>query len=214
MPEGTKPRSRSPLLAGKDDLGAFYAASQQFFGVTPTAFKSGDASTAITFTTGTCALGAVLVASTPVGVCAVFMGDDTVSLERDLAARFPKAGLRRGGPASDELLARIVAHIEQPGSPPALPLDIRGTVFQHKVWRALRGIPAGATLTYAELAQHIGQPSAVRAVARACGANPVAVVIPCHRVTAKDGTLSGYRWGVERKRQLLERERAVPKSKK
>ncbi len=209
----TTPTVTQALLdSGFNSNSRFYATSSQMLGMTPAEFKAGGANTSITFATGTCSLGVVLVASTPIGVCAVLMGDDRASLQHDLKQRFPKATLQRGDRKFGKLLARAIAKVENPAQADSLPLDVRGTVFQHKVWRALREIPSGTTISYAELAKRIGKPGAVRAVASACGANPVAVVIPCHRVVGKDGALSGYRWGINRKRRLLERERTSPKS--
>jgi AraC family transcriptional regulator of adaptative response/methylated-DNA-[protein]-cysteine methyltransferase len=146
------------------------------------------------------------VAATEKGVCAIFLGDDPEKLVQDLQDRFPRASLIGGDATFETLVAQVVGLVEAPQVGHDLPLDIRGTAFQERVWQALRDIPAGRTATYTEIAQRIGAPRAVRAVAQACGANPVAVAIPCHRVVRTDGNLSGYRWGVERKRQLLARE--------
>jgi AraC family transcriptional regulator of adaptative response/methylated-DNA-[protein]-cysteine methyltransferase len=142
-------------------------------------------------------------------VCAILLGDDAAELERDLVRRFPQAELRRGDRAFERQLAEVVALVEQPERGLSLPLDVRGTAFQERVWQALQAIPAGATRSYRELAEAIGAPRAVRAVAAACAANALAVAVPCHRVLRSDGDVSGYRWGVERKRALLERERAA-----
>ncbi len=152
----------------------------------------------IRYAVGKSTLGLVLVASSENGVCAILLGDDPELLVPELHRKFPKARLS-GGHAD---LANIIAFIENP----KLPLDIRGTVFQQRVWQALREIPAGSTLSYAQVAGKIGSPKSVRAVAGACAANTIAVAIPCHRVVRSDGNLSGYRWGVERKRRLLDRE--------
>jgi AraC family transcriptional regulator, regulatory protein of adaptative response / methylated-DNA-[protein]-cysteine methyltransferase len=165
--------------------------------------------TAIEFSTGTCALGTVLVAASDKGVCAILLGGTPAALARDLQARFPNAGLTRGGPDCNKLLAKVIDFVAAPARPIELPLDIRGTAFQRRVWQALRKIPAGKTASYATIARRIGSPAAVRAVAGACAANPIAVAIPCHRVVKSDGGISGYRWGVVRKRQLLQREAAI-----
>ncbi len=157
-----------------------------------------------------CALGALLVAESERGVCAILLGDDPEPLLRDLQDRFPKAELVGGDAAFEGRVAQVVGFVEAPEIGLALPLDIRGTAFQERVWQALREIPPGHTLSYTELAARIGAPTAVRAVAQACGANRLAVAIPCHRVVRHDGALSGYRWGIERKRQLLAREAAKP----
>ena len=151
---------------------------------------------------GKSTLGLVLAASSEKGVCGILLGDDRELLVTELQRRFPKARLTRG----DDHLAEIIACVENPKLKPALPLDVRGTAFQQRVWQALREIPAGSTLSYAQVAEKIGSPKSVRAVAGACAANAIAVAIPCHRVVRSDGNLSGYRWGVERKRALLDRE--------
>lgn len=165
-----------------------------------------SAAAAIRYAIGKCSLGAILVAQSDLGVCAILMGDDPVALAQDLRNRFPK-GARVGGDTKlDHVVARVVDFVEAPGPKLDLPLDARGTAFQLKVWQALLEIPAGRTMSYAGLAKGIGAPKSVRAVARACGANALAVAVPCHRVVRSDGALSGYRWGVERKRALLERE--------
>jgi AraC family transcriptional regulator of adaptative response/methylated-DNA-[protein]-cysteine methyltransferase len=151
-------------------------------------------------------LGPVLVAASGKGICAVFMGDDPADLAGELRRRFPKADLQAGDEAFGQRVARVIVHIENPGLDWDLPLDLRGTAFQQRVWQALREIPAGTTTDYTRIAEKIGRSNAGRAVAGACGSNPVAVAVPCHRVVRTDGGLSGYRWGVERKRALLERE--------
>jgi AraC family transcriptional regulator, regulatory protein of adaptative response / methylated-DNA-[protein]-cysteine methyltransferase len=150
----------------------------------------------------------VLVAATNKGVCAIMLGNDPHALVRDLQDRFPRAELKGGDAEFERMVAQVVGLVEAPGQRLDLPLDIRGTAFQQRVWAALRAIPAGKTATYKEIARAIGQPKAVRAVAQACGANPLAIAIPCHRVVRSDGDLSGYRWGVERKRKLIDREAA------
>jgi AraC family transcriptional regulator of adaptative response/methylated-DNA-[protein]-cysteine methyltransferase len=169
---------------------------------------SPDAGESIRFAVGACSLGSVLVAATDAGVRAILLGDEPGSLVRDLRRRFPGARLTEGGRAFAAVVAAVTDFLEAPGLGLDLRLEPGGTAFQQRVWRALREIPAGATASYAEIAGRIGAPGAVRAVARACAANPIAVAIPCHRVLRRDGGLSGYRWGVERKRALLAREAA------
>ena len=161
----------------------------------------------ITYATFPSILGSVLVAGSTMGVAAVLMGDDTDALLRDLQHRFAGCALVAGGAGIAALAARVAAHLDAPGGPVDVPLDVRGTEFQRRVWSALRAIPSGSTATYAEVAAQLGKPRAVRAVAQACAANAHAVLIPCHRVVRSDGALSGYRWGVERKRRLLDGER-------
>ncbi len=160
----------------------------------------------IRFAIGQCSLGAILVAASERGVCAILIGDDPDELARDLQDRFPRADLIGGDSKFEQLVAKVVGFVEAPRLGLALPLDVRGTAFQQRVWQALRGIPAGATASYADIAIRIGAPKSIRAVAQACAANALAVAIPCHRVVRHDGGLSGYRWGVERKRALLDRE--------
>jgi AraC family transcriptional regulator, regulatory protein of adaptative response / methylated-DNA-[protein]-cysteine methyltransferase len=193
--------------AGFGSSGRFYERSSDTIGMTPTRYKAGGAAMLIRFAIGECSLGAILVAATERGVCAISLGDDPEELAHDLERRFPRAELIGADPAFEELVAKVVGLIERPGAARDLPLDIRGTAFQQRVWKALAGIPAGTTMSYAEIADAIGEPKAVRAVAPACAANALAVAIPCHRVVRTDGSLSGYRWGVERKRTLLDRER-------
>ena len=192
--------------AGYNSNGRFYERSNEVLGMTPTRFRAGGADTEIRFAIGQCALGAILVAQSALGVCAIALGDDPDALARDLQDRFPQARLIGGDPAFEQLVARVVGFVEAPGVGLDLPLDLRGTAFQQRVWQALREIPPGSTASYAEIAERIGSPKSVRAVAQACGANALAVAIPCHRVVRSDGALSGYRWGVERKSALLKRE--------
>jgi AraC family transcriptional regulator of adaptative response/methylated-DNA-[protein]-cysteine methyltransferase len=187
----------------------FYAQSDQLLGMKPGAFRKGGANTRIRFAVGQCSLGAILVAATDKGVCAIAFGDDPDALVQDLQDRFDRAQLIGGDAEFEQLVAKVVGFVEQPSLGLDLPLDVRGTAFQQRVWQALREIPAGATISYLEIAQRIGAPKAVRAVAQACAANAIAVAIPCHRVVRNDGALSGYRWGVERKRALLAREAAA-----
>ncbi len=192
--------------AGYNSNGRFYEEANGLLGMTPTAYRAGGANTSIRFAVGQCSLGSILVAQSDRGVCAILMGDDPDRLARDLQDRFPRAHLIGGDENFERLVAKVVGWVEAPRLGVDLPLDLRGTVFQQRVWQALREIPAGKTVSYTELAKRIGSPKAVRAVAGACAANPLAVAIPCHRVVRSDGTLSGYRWGVERKRVLLARE--------
>ena len=192
--------------AGYNSGGRFYAEAQDLLGMTPTRYRSGGVDTEIRFAIGQCSLGAILVARSGRGVCAILMGDDPDALARDLQDRFPRANLIGGDAGFEQWVAQVVGFVEAPGLGLDLPLDVRGTAFQQRVWQALRDIPAGQTASYADIAQRIGAPTSARAVAQACGANALAVAIPCHRVVRSDGALSGYRWGVERKRVLLARE--------
>jgi len=163
----------------------------------------------ITFAVADCSLGTVLIARSERGVCAVLLGDDADTLAKEFQDRYPRARQASGEGGFDDLVAKVVGFIDAPSEDFNEPLDLNGTAFQERVWRALREIPVGKTASYAEIAQRIGAPGAVRAVARACAANDLAVVIPCHRVVRQDGSSSGYRWGVERKLALLEREAAA-----
>jgi AraC family transcriptional regulator, regulatory protein of adaptative response / methylated-DNA-[protein]-cysteine methyltransferase len=192
--------------AGYNSNGRFYAQSNDVLGMTPSRYRAGGPDTDIRFAIGECSLGSILVAASEIGVCAILIGDDPDVLAHDLQDRFPRAKLIGGDAAFERLVAKVVGLVEAPAVGLDLPLDVRGTAFQQRVWQALRDIPAGRTLSYADLARRIGAPKSVRAVAQACGANPLAVAIPCHRVVRNDGALAGYRWGVERKRTLLERE--------
>lgn len=194
--------------AGYGSSGRFYAKSSEVLGMTPTQYQNGGSDTRIWFAIGDCALGSVLVAQTERGVCAILLGDDPGALLEDLQDRFPSASLVGADPAFEQDVARVIELIDHPGQASLnLPLDIRGTAFQQRVWRALRDIPPGHTASYTDIARAIGSPRAVRAVAGACAANALAVAIPCHRVVRQDGSLSGYRWGIERKRSLLASER-------
>ncbi len=192
--------------AGYGSSSRFYAKSDEVLGMTPTRYRAGGANVEIRFAIGECSLGSILVAQSERGLCAIFLGDDPEALARELQDRFPRARLIGGDGDFEQLVARVVGFVEAPGIGLDLPLDVRGTAFQRRVWQALGEIPAGRTATYAEIAERIGAPKAVRAVGQACGANLLAVAIPCHRVVRTDGGLSGYHWGVERKRTLLERE--------
>ncbi|WP_293392381.1 bifunctional DNA-binding transcriptional regulator/O6-methylguanine-DNA methyltransferase Ada [Nevskia sp.] len=192
--------------AGYNSNGRFYAEANGVLGMTPSDYRAGGTNTEIRFAIAQCTLGAILVAASARGVCAILMGDDPDALARDLQDRFPKAGLIGADTAFEATVAKVIGLVEAPRVGHDLPLDVRGTAFQQRVWQALREIPAGETASYAEVARRIGAPTSMRAVAQACGANALAVAIPCHRVVRSDGALSGYRWGVERKRVLLDRE--------
>jgi len=194
--------------AGFNSSSRFYETATARLGMTPTAARRGGESATIRFAIGESSLGAVLVAATEKGVAAIMLGDDPDALARALQDRFPRADLIGGDAGFERWVAAVVGLVEAPGQRLDVPLDIRGTAFQQRVWQALRAIPPGRTATYAEVAWAVGQPKAVRAVAQACAANPLAVAIPCHRVVRTDGDLSGYRWGVDRKRKLLDREAA------
>jgi len=192
--------------AGFNSNSRFYEGSKDMLGMTPTAYKLGGTGADIRFAVGQCSLGAILVARSDTGICAITLDDDPDVLVRDLQDRFPNANLIGGDTAFEHLVARVVGFIEAPQIGLDLPLDVRGTAFQQRVWQALREVPVGTTASYTDIARRIGEPKAVRAVAQACGANSIAVAIPCHRVVRRDGALSGYRWGIERKRALLLRE--------
>ena len=198
--------------AGFNSNGRFYETSGTWLGMTPTAYRAGGANAEIRFAVGECSFGAILVAQSGKGVCAILLGDDPAALVRDLQDRFPRAALVGGDAAFERTVAQVVGFVEHPSRGLDLPLDIRGTAFQQRVWQALRKIPAGSTASYTEIARRLGMPSGARAVAQACGANSLAVAIPCHRVVSMDGSLSGYRWGVERKRRLIEKELWKPEA--
>jgi AraC family transcriptional regulator of adaptative response/methylated-DNA-[protein]-cysteine methyltransferase len=196
--------------AGFNSSGRFYAQADEALGMTPKRFRTGGLDTTIDYALSVCSLGALLVATSERGVCAIQLGDEPQALQEELKARFPKATLRHADAGFEALLEAVIRLIEAPQTGFDLPLDLRGTLFQQRVWQALRAIPAGSTVSYAEIARRVGQPQSSRAVAQACAANPVAVAVPCHRVVRGSGELAGYRWGVARKRALLEREaRAV-----
>jgi len=185
------------------------AAAQQIAAVVlalPTEYRAGGTDLEIRFAIGECSLGSILVAATERGVCAILFGDDPEELAHDLERRFPRARLVGADARFERLVAKVVGLVEKPRLGTKLPLDIRGTAFQERVWRALSEIPPGETASYADIARAVGAPKAVRAVAQACASNALAVAIPCHRVVRKDGDIAGYRWGVERKRELIERE--------
>jgi AraC family transcriptional regulator of adaptative response/methylated-DNA-[protein]-cysteine methyltransferase len=195
--------------AGYNASSRFYENVEAKLGMTPTAYRKGGQDSVLRFAVGECSLGSILVAASDKGVCAIQLGDDPDALVRDLQDRFPKARLIGADPDFERLVGQVIGFVEAPAQGLDLPLDVRGTAFQQRVWQALREIPAGSTASYAEIARRIGQPTAVRAVAQACASNGIAVAIPCHRVVRNDGALSGYRWGVERKRALLAMESAA-----
>lgn len=192
--------------AGFNSSGRFYEKSTGMLGMTPSQYRGGGANEEIKFAVGQTSLGAILVASSTKGVAAILLGDDPDELVRNLQDRFPRAGLIGADRDYEALIARVVGFVEEPGIGLDLPLDVRGTAFQRRVWQALQEIPVGETVSYAEIARRIGSAKSVRAVASACAANNLAVAIPCHRVVRKDGVSSGYAWGIERKHALLDRE--------
>lgn len=192
--------------SGYSSDGRFYETSAGALGMTPQNFRSGGRDVRVWFAIAQSSLGAILVAESQRGICAILLGDDPEKLINELQNSFPQAELLGGDPDFEQRIALVVGFVEAPQVGLDLPLDIRGTAFQQRVWQALRDIPAGTTASYADIARQIGSPKSVRAVAGACAANLLAVAIPCHRVVKTDGKLSGYRWGVERKRSLLMRE--------
>jgi len=183
-----------------------YERHGDLLGMTPAAYRKGAPGETIRYSLTDSSLGRLIVALTDTGVCFIAFGDSDAELLGDLAARFSRAEIAPATPEDDALIGAVVALVDDPSHASELPLDVRGTAFQQRVWRALTRIAPGETVSYGELARRIGSPTAVRAVAQACGANPVAIAVPCHRVVGSDGTLTGYRWGVERKRELLRRE--------
>ena len=192
--------------AGYSSNRRFYETSDEVLGMTPSNYRAGGENAEICFAVGECSLGSILVAQSERGVCAILLGDDPDELARDLQDRFPRANLIGGDAKFERLVSKVVGFVEAPALGLGLPLDVRGTAFQQRVWQALREIPAGSTASYTDIANRIGSPNSVRAVAQACAANAFAVAVPCHRVVKNDGALSGYRWGVHRKRALLKRE--------
>ncbi|WP_416048403.1 bifunctional DNA-binding transcriptional regulator/O6-methylguanine-DNA methyltransferase Ada [Cupriavidus basilensis] len=192
--------------AGFNSNSRFYEASDHLLGMRARDYLAGGTGAVIRFAVGQCSLGAILVAQSQRGICAILLGDDPDALVRDLQDQFRKAQLIGGDAEFEHLIAQVVGFIEAPAIGLHLPLDVQGTAFQERVWRVLREIPPGTTVSYAEIAERIGAPKAVRAVAQACAANHIAVAIPCHRVVRRDGDIAGYRWGVDRKRELLQRE--------
>ena len=192
--------------AGFNSNGRFYATSSEALGMTPNQFRAGGADAEIKFAIGKSSLGLVLIAASDRGVCAIFFGDDADGLARDVKRQFPLARLVGDDPDFAQLTAKVIGFVEDPRRDLDLPLDIRGTAFQRRVWEALRRIPVGSTASYSEIAKAIGAPKSTRAVARACATNRIAVAIPCHRVVGSNGSLTGYRGGIERKRALLAKE--------
>ncbi|MCS3432738.1 bifunctional DNA-binding transcriptional regulator/O6-methylguanine-DNA methyltransferase Ada [Klebsiella sp. BIGb0407] len=197
------------FTAGFNSNSPFYETSSAILGMTPKAWRAGGKGARIYFALAICSMGDILVAQSEKGICAILLGDDASILLQDLQDKFPQAELIGGDTQFEALIAQVVGFIEAPEIGLNLPLDIRGTAFQQRVWQALRDIPPGTTVSYTDIAQQIGSPKAVRAVAGACAANMLAVAIPCHRVVRNDGALSGYRWGIERKRALLNKESKV-----
>lgn len=197
--------------AGFQSNSRFYETSEKLLGMRAREYRGGGKRSEIWFAVGQCSLGAILVARTRRGLCSILLGDDPESLLQELQDQFPKAKLIGGDRDFEQTVAEVVGFVEAPSLGLNLPLDIQGTVFQERVWQALREIPVGKTLSYSDIAEKIGSPKAVRAVGRACGANCLAVAIPCHRVVRRDGDLSGYRWGIERKQELLQRESMLEK---
>jgi AraC family transcriptional regulator of adaptative response/methylated-DNA-[protein]-cysteine methyltransferase len=193
--------------AGFNSNGRFYAGSAKMLGMKPSEYRKGGAGKTIRFAIGACSLGSILVAATQKGICAIFLGDEPEVLVRNLQAQFPGADLVGGDGRFEKWIARVVGFVDSPRVGLDLPLDIRGTAFQQRVWKGLQQIPVGQTVSYLDLAKKIGLPKSVRAVARACSANTLAVAIPCHRVIRTDGDISGYRWGVARKKKLLASEK-------
>ena len=192
--------------AGFNSNSRFYATADAVLGMKPSQFRKAGSEAHIHFAVGECSLGSILVAQSERGVCAILLGDDPDLLVRNFQDQFRNASLIGADHDFEQMVAKVVGFIEAPGLGLDLPLDMRGTAFQQRVWRALQDIPPGSTASYAEIAKRMGAPKSFRAVAQACGANNIAVAIPCHRVVRSDGNLSGYRWGVERKQLLLERE--------
>jgi AraC family transcriptional regulator, regulatory protein of adaptative response / methylated-DNA-[protein]-cysteine methyltransferase len=195
--------------AGFGSSAQFYVQAPALLGMQPARYRAGGVDETLHFAVGQCSLGAILVASSARGVAAIQLGDDPAQLLRDLQERFPRARLVGADPDYEALVARVVGLVEAPGTGCDLPLDIRGTAFQQRVWQILRATPPGATISYGEVARVLGSSRRARAVAAACAANPLAVAIPCHRVVREDGGHWGYAWGLERKAALLEREAAA-----
>ena len=189
--------------SGFNSNGRFYAESNKRLGMKPSEFKAGGEGATIRFAVGECSLGSILVAASDLGICSIAIGNDPNTLVKELQDRFPNAELIGGDKRFERIVARVVAFVENPSAGLELPLHVQGTAFQQRVWKALCEIPCGTTCSYSEVAQKLGQPNATRAVAGACAANTLAVAIPCHRVVRTDGSLSGYRWGIERKEKLL-----------
>jgi AraC family transcriptional regulator of adaptative response/methylated-DNA-[protein]-cysteine methyltransferase len=198
--------------AGFNSSGRFYEKSTEMLGMTPSKFRNGGANEEIRFAVGQCSLGSILVAASQKGIVSILLGDDPNALVEDLQDGFPKAKLVGADAGFEALVAQVVGLVETPTDSFNLPLDVRGTAFQQRVWKALNRIPAGETASYSDIARKIGEPTSTRAVAGACAANKIAVAIPCHRVVRNDGSPSGYRWGIERKTALLDMERVRKRS--
>jgi AraC family transcriptional regulator of adaptative response/methylated-DNA-[protein]-cysteine methyltransferase len=192
--------------SGYNSSSGLYGKASDQLGMTPATYRKGGTSTQISYTITDSPLGRLLVAATGRGVCAVRMGDDDAELENTLREEYHAADVRRDDKVLGQWVEAILAHISGKQPHLDLPLDVRATAFQWRVWEALRAIPYGSTRSYLQVATAIGQPSAVRAVARACATNPVALAVPCHRVIKEDGSLGSYRWGIERKQALLDAE--------
>jgi AraC family transcriptional regulator of adaptative response/methylated-DNA-[protein]-cysteine methyltransferase len=190
-----------------------YEKSNKVPGMTPSRYRTDGAATEIRFAIDECSLGSILVAQSGRGICAILLGDDPEKLVCDLQDSFPRTNLIGDDTELKQLVIKVVSFIEAPDTDLDLSLDMRGTAFQQRIWQILREIPVGQTVSYTDIARHLGIPQSVRAVARACAANKLAVAIPCHRVVRQDGALAGYRWGVERKRALLEKEANTAKAR-
>lgn len=203
--------TEASYAAGYGSSGRLYEEAGSRLGMTPSAYRAGGAGEIIRVASGRCSLGRVLVGATARGICCILLGDRIDELRGELRRRFAKARLQAADDGLRRLVGDVLRLVEDPGSGLLLPLDLRGTAFQERVWRALQEIPAGQTVTYRGLAKQLGAPRAARAVAAACAANPLAVAVPCHRVVRSDGELAGYRWGIVRKRRLLEREASTAK---
>ncbi|WP_284960364.1 bifunctional DNA-binding transcriptional regulator/O6-methylguanine-DNA methyltransferase Ada [Citrobacter portucalensis] len=200
------PVTQAILNAGFPDSSSYYRKADEALGMTAKQFRKGGDNVSVRYTLADCALGRCLVAESERGICAILLGDDDATLVADLHALFPAAQDVPADANFQQRVREVIVAINSRDASLSLPLDIRGTAFQQQVWQALRTIPCGETVSYQQLASAIGKPKAVRAVASACGANKLAIVIPCHRVIRGDGALSGYRWGIARKAQLLQRE--------
>jgi AraC family transcriptional regulator, regulatory protein of adaptative response / methylated-DNA-[protein]-cysteine methyltransferase len=198
--------------AGFGSSSRVYEQSAAALGMTPGEYRRGGNGTEISYTTATCSLGRLLVATTNRGICSVTLGKDDAEVVSALRAEYPQAQIQRAGRTLQKSMDHLLALLSGSEPGPDLPLDIRATAFQRRVWEELRRIPYGTSLSYSEIASRIGNPKSTRAVARACAANPVAVLIPCHRVVAKSGKAGGYRWGKKRKQQLLESEKKAGES--
>ena len=196
--------------SGFNSSSRLYEYASEELGMTPATYSRGGRGVNISYTIADSTMGRLLVAVTERGVCAVRMSDDDAELEKDLREEFPYAQITRDDTALHETVTKVLNHLDNNDPRIDLPLDIRATAFQRQVWEKLRAIPYGETVSYGDVAKALGKPGAVRAVGRACATNPVALVIPCHRVVREDESLGGYRWGLERKKKLLEHERGRP----